>query len=744
MFKNNGWNSARSYRPNVEALEARWLLSTFKVTNTHDAGRGSLRQAILDVDADPGPNTIVFKIPHHGVHTITPSSPLPAITNPITIDATTQPGFNGMPVIQLDGASTSGADGLTIDGADCTVRGLAIYGFTTGIHFQPNAANGLVAGNYIGLDASGAPGPGNGQGIFVEKAADIVIGGTSPADRNVISGNGRGIHAVLNPGLVLKGNYIGTDVTGTAPLGNQDGFYFESHGNSAQIGGTEPGAGNLISGNGVGLDLGGYQDVVQGNLIGTDTTGTLPLANGIGIRLGYVDGGGQTQVGGTDPGARNLVSGNGTGILTETGALYNVIQGNLIGTDITGANALPNNTGLEVGSAQNLVGGTSPGAGNVISGNQGIGLSIVSGYNTVQGNLIGTDITGTAPLGNGGDGVRIRFEDGGRGNVIGGATPESGNVISNNGGDGIDNLMDYSVIQGNRIGTDVTGTVPMANAGDGVLLGGPNLGSVVGGTNPGAGNIIANSGLDGVLVGDIGLDTVVGNAIADSGLDGVQVDHASRNAILGNSIHDSAGLGIELTHNGNQNQAFPDLVSATLTKTGTLVSGSLASTPNTSFTLEFFANDVRNPSGYGEGKYALGDATVTTDDSGQASFTAMVGAANTDQVIAATATDPNNNTSAFSLCIPVTGTTRPAGAIGNVAAFGVVAAGLRRDSFPVVPRSSASLASNARQTAFDTALVDQAFGSVSAPVQRRFVPESAETGSSAPWNDLFANLVEVV
>src|SRR6516162_7366269 len=89
---------APRHRPHLEALEDRRLPSTFTVTNTHDAGRGSLRQAILDADGDPGPNTIIFRIRGQSVHTIAPASPLPTITNPVTIDGTTQPGFQGTPL----------------------------------------------------------------------------------------------------------------------------------------------------------------------------------------------------------------------------------------------------------------------------------------------------------------------------------------------------------------------------------------------------------------------------------------------------------------------------------------------------------------------------------------------------------------------------------------------------------------------------------------------------------------------
>jgi hypothetical protein len=520
----------------------------------------------------------------------------------------------------------------------------------------------------------------------LQAVGNIVIGGTAPADRNIISGNGRGIHAVRSPGLVLEGNYIGTDASGTRPLGNTiSGFYLDATGgNAAQIGGTLPGAGNLISANGIGLDLAGSDSVVQGNRIGTDVTGTLPLGNGTGVRVD-IAGNGENTIGGTDPGAGNLISGNGIGIGTDPGVNYNVIQGNLVGTDITGTQALGNTTGVELGSAGNLLGGTAPGAGNVISGNRGDGMYVLRGSNLIQGNLIGTTSSGTMPLGNGGDGIRMLYLDGGVFNTIGG--PGDGNVISNNRGEGILSTMRFTTIQGNLIGTDVTGTVPMGNGGNGVDLGDAN--DLVGGV--GAGNVISNNGGDGIiasydnttiqgnLIGtDItgmvpmgnagngvhliglavlstvgGTDPGAGNVIAYSGLDGVLVAGKAQNAILGNSIHDSGNLGIELTNGANQDQAAPVLDAAVVRDGRTVVFGTLTSTPNTTFTLEFFANDAPNGHGYGEGQIWLGDATVTTDASGQASFTVSVDMALPDQIITATATDPLANTSEFSAWIPV-------------------------------------------------------------------------------------------
>jgi titin len=347
-----------------------------------------------------------------------------------------------------------------------------------------------------------------------------------------------------------------------------------------RIGDNSAGAGNVISGNRVGIDNEDRDpEIVQGNLIGTDVTGIAALGNGIGINVGPGSDGGST-IGGTDPGARNVISGNDIGISTFSSGLFNSIAGNLVGTDVTGTQALGNGIGIDLNSSGNTVGGTAAGAGNLISGNRCDGLRIAASTNLVQGNFIGTDVTGTAALGNGGDGV-VLFEEGLR-NTIGGTDPGAGNVISANGGDGISTELAFTVIEGNLIGTDATGAGSLGNGGNGVRL----------------------AGTQGVVNTQ---DLVAGNVIAFSGHDGVLVDEVVHNAIQGNSIFSSGNLGIELIDHGNNDQAAPLMACARPDGT---VAGALMSTPNTMFTIEFFANDQCNPSGFGEGQIFLGSTNV--------------------------------------------------------------------------------------------------------------------------------------
>ena len=322
-----------------------------------------------------------------------------------------------------------------------------------------------------------------------------------------------------------------------------------------------------------------------------------------------------------------------------------MVQGNYIGTDVTGTSALGNSTnGVDVaGGLTNTIGGTVAAARNVISGNKfsGVFLHDNAAGNLVQGNYIGTNLKGTTALGNTLDGIQLENAPN---NVIGGSTAGMGNVISGNRRHGI-SLVDEdakgNLVQGNSIGTDVTGTAGLGNMFDGInCMNAPN--NVIGGSTPGTGNVIAFNGGNGVTVGTSLSDTSVGDAIR------------------GNAIFSNTKLGIDLGNNGvtlntpsgphtgpNNLQNFPVLTSAVSSLGKTTIGGTLNSTPNTTFTLEFFASPTADPTGYGEGKTFLGLTTVTTDAKGNASFSVTF-AVPSGYAIAATATDPRNNTSEFS------------------------------------------------------------------------------------------------
>lgn len=505
-----------------------------------------------------------------------------------------------------------------------------------------------VLGNHIGTNASASSAAGNaGQGVLVKDVSNNVIGGRSTGARNVISGNALdgififGADATNNR---VQGNFIGTDGTGVKDLGNLQGVNI-SGASGNFVGGTAAGAGNLISGNtvrGVSIGLDAVNNRIQGNLIGTNAAGGADLGNGsAGVEI--TDGSGNL-IGGTSDGARNVISGNDAeGVKLNLSAHNSRVEGNFVGTDRSGTADLGNaRAGVLVLSSVNVVGGTAVGAGNVISGNAGGGIALLgtgATGNQVQGNLIGTDVSGTADLGNGSYGVSM---DDAVNNTIGGATPGTGNTISGNGGHGI-NLDDpqttHNRIEGNFIGTTSGGTGDVGNTGSGVRISGA-LDNFVGGTVAGAGNIISGNGEHGVLVTNLG---------------------AAGNRILRNSIFSNGGLGIDL-NGGTENAAgatandpqdpdtgpntlqnTPVLRSATTTGSSLNVVGNLNSTSGKTFTIQFFSSASGN-----EGERFLAQRSVTTNSNGNApfSFTLSVPVA-AGQRITATATRVGN-TSEFS------------------------------------------------------------------------------------------------
>jgi photosystem II stability/assembly factor-like uncharacterized protein len=619
----------------------------FLVTSANDHGSGTLRQAIMDANANPGMDTIVFNIPGTGVHTINLLLALPEIIDPVVIDAATQPDYAGTPLIELNGSGTNANAGFRISAGGSTIRGFVINRFNSGPGIQLIGGSGnVIQGNYIGTDATGTVGRNNNSGIGLVNSSDNLIGGTSQAARNVISGNGFDGIEVNGSGNRIQGNYIGTNATGTAALPNGiSGIeivnFQGSLSTNNMIGGTAPGAGNLLSGNQYGIQSYASEIVIQGNLIGTNATGTAAIGNGTGISVGGTD----NLIGGTVPGARNIISGNALGVAVS--GMQDRVQGNFIGTDINGTAALGNTTGGVSVSGHALIGGTAPEARNIISGNGG--ANVLLGYNIggddgaiVQGNYIGPDVTGNVALSNTNYGILAYKSD----NLIGGTAPGAGNVISGNAiGIQIGGLttatLTGNLVQGNLIGLKATGNAPLPNLFDGVAL------------STASDNTIGGEGN-------------AGNILAFNGRNGVRVWSGTGNRILKNSIFSNGALGIDLNGDGvtandagdgdanaNTSQNFPVLSSAISNGANTAIQGTLNSTANTSFTIELFLNTTCDSTGKGEGQTFIGSVTITTDGNGNASYNTTLPLVPMGQFITATATDPANNTSEFSQCIQV-------------------------------------------------------------------------------------------
>src|ERR1041385_1152267 len=509
---------------------------TFTVTNTNDSGAGSLRQAILDANTNLGTDTISFKIPGSGVQTINVLCGLPAISDPVTIDGTTQPGFAGSPLIELNGAGASGLAALYITAGNSRVKGLVINRFPGGGIYLVNAGSNVIEGNFIGTNALGtAILANNAIGIWMTNSPNNTIGGTTAASRKIISGNGTGgfegirIEGSTSTGNQVLGNYIGTDVSGAVALGNSGSGLFISGANNNVIGGTAAGARNVFSGNQFsGIDINGTNNTVQGNYIGVNATGNSALGNRqIGI---IIRGGSANIIGGTSAAARNILSGNGTqgpgfeGIRIFN-STANQILGNFIGTNAAGNSLIPNSGdgvllgfgGTPAAAQNNIVGGTTVGAGNLISGNTFAGVDIRdsgSSGNQILGNLIGTDVTGTIDLGNIQNGV---FIIGAPNNQIGGTNAAARNVISGNNNDGVqisDSTTTGNLVQGNFIGTNISGAAALGNTYNGIRIVNSTNNNTIGGTAAGARNIISGNGTNGVLI-QVGAsnNTVQGNYI---------------------------------------------------------------------------------------------------------------------------------------------------------------------------------------------------------------------------------------
>ena len=463
---------ARSRRPNLEMLEGRELLTGFTVTSVADNGSntsptpGSLRAAIIaaDSDATVGADTISFAIPGSGVQTIAVPNSLPAITRSVVIDGNSQPGFSpgNTPLVVIDGSgANAGASGLVFSaGTGSFVRGLSIVGFATNggaggaaIDIQAGSGGETIEGDYLGIEPDGTSGKANYYGIVIA-SSNNTIGGSVAVDRNVISGN-------TNAGVLLVGsaasnmifgNFIGTNAAGNATVGNLFGVVLAASGNT--VGGLTPGAGNVISGN-----------------VGPT---------------------GQT----------------GAGVVFEGASQSNVVEGNKIGTDAGGLNAVPDVYGVYFGTptgstgdnvALDTIGGTIAGAGNLISGNF-IGITGNVTASLIAGNTIGLNVNGNAPLPNG-DGIFL----GADGTTIGGSTAAARNVISGNStatgaaGTGIDLTGDSDLVIGNYIGLTTAG-VGATGTGNVVGMALQLTNSTIGGITLGSGNVIAGNSGDAITL----------------------------------------------------------------------------------------------------------------------------------------------------------------------------------------------------------------------------------------------------
>ncbi len=636
---------------------------TFMVTTTVDTGVGSLLKAIMDANSNPGLDYIHFSI-GSGPQTLAPNfaQGLPLIMSPVVIDGTTQPGFSGTPFIELNGSNLGSIPGLVIVAGNSTVRGLVINRCQHSAIQLTSGGNNIIERNSIGTNIAGSDSlPNLGYGIHILNSSGNRIGNRLFPERNTIAGN-RFPHIMVegpgSTGNTVLGNYIGTDRSGLSDLSGQtNGVLITDGASGNSIGGLQFGDGNVISGNeypNIAIrSAGSSNNIVQGNTIGTGWNGFPVMENGNGIYI--LNGASNNLIGHTTTAGRNIISGSvdpSPGLVLEgSTTTNNVVQGNLIGSPQGRDYPFGNADGIVIINApNNTIGGTLVGAGNQIRGNRrhGVGISgsLASG-NRVEGNLIGDPfiplvLRGPANLGSG------VFIQNAPGNVIGGFDPLTRNKISANGQDGIvirGDTATGNLIQGNLIGDDgngVFGSDNRGNGGHGVLLIASS--NSIGGNNPFLGNIIGYN---------------KGSGVYDSA--------GSNELIRFNSIFSNDSLGIDLAPHGityndlldvdegpNGLQNFPILDSAAISPGSIRILGRLDSKPGTTYTLDFFRNDKRDRTFFGEGQTSIGSSTVTTTSAGSIDFNVTFPATVADsQFITATAIDPNGNTSEFSraLCM---------------------------------------------------------------------------------------------
>lgn len=562
----------------------------------------------------------------------------------IDITGTTKLGDGGAAIANapnnLIGGTTSGAGNLIA--SEVSISG-------------SDANNNKVQGNYIGIDLTGTRTfTDTFASLSIREASNNTIGGTSAAARNIIGQGGVRISSSSQENAtannVVQGNYIGTNATGMAKLINYSGSGITiEKADDNTIGGTEPGSGNLIAGYteyGVLIsDNDSSGNRIQGNLIGTDVSGTADLTDGsTGVRI---RGAASTIVGGTTPQARNIISGNSNAGVLISGdssgeSIDNIIQGNYIGTNAAGSAPIPNGfAGVFIFNAtKTTIGGSATGAGNLISGNgYGVRLSNSARENSVQGNLIGTTSTGRSPLGNQRSGVSVTAPN----NVIGGTTAGARNIIAGNNSSGVEltgSGATGNTVQGNYIGTAINGVDALGNAAHGILI-----------------TDVANKNIIG------GITPQVANTIAYNGGTGISISRGVNNTLRGNRIMQNGGLGIDLgeagptaNDTGDLDQGANQLMNApallqNVTNLAPGVSGTFNGSADATITIDLYANGACDSSGFGEGERWIGSKTVTTDSNGNALFSFELPNDLAEPGVAATATDQDGNTSEFSPCL---------------------------------------------------------------------------------------------
>ena len=406
---NDGTVDSAPATVSITVTEAPSLIVTTSQDITANDGFTSLREAIAYANRKVGADTILFAIPTPrgaGVQTIQLASALPTLSGSgaaTTIDGYSQAGAsantlavgsNAVILIEVRGNGVAAFDGLTIDAANCVVKGLSIGNCRYGINLESSEAHDtVISGNFIGLAANGSAASANDYGISIDHAANVTVGGATPAARNVIgANNAEGIVTTGDNGTI-SGNYIGTNAAASSARPNRSGVLIS-------VGAGNTLSGNLISGNtqnGVAIYGSGASsapnNIVRGNTIGLSSGGSA-LGNGIGVSILDAS---ASIIGGVGGGQANIISGNsGKGV---------IVRGNLAAGSSVRGNAIYANGGLGIDlnddgvSANDLGDGDSGPNGlqnfpviTALSSNGGGGIATnsIGGSSSISGTLNST------------------------------------------------------------------------------------------------------------------------------------------------------------------------------------------------------------------------------------------------------------------------------------------------------------------------------------------------------------------
>ncbi|NOK57730.1 MAG: right-handed parallel beta-helix repeat-containing protein [Chloroflexi bacterium AL-W] len=609
----------------------------------------SLREAVLAANETGTDDaiTISFDIPttasgysaNSKTWTIALENTLPALTRGnITIDGSTQTTTSAHPPIVIDGTNaldtTPQTNGFTLTSENNRLHRLTIINFFDGglLIDGADAVNNQVSGCYIGINATGLSASPNGTGIRIQNGArDNLIGGYTVSERNIIAGNdydtGIALHGAQTQANTVAGNWIGISSSGQSAIPNAyAGVRISGQATDNLIGGTNAGAGNIISGNQSGVFIeGSSSNTVAGNTIGLAADRSTPLGNENG-GVYLTDGANKNLIGGTVTSARNIIaSNNGWGIyIADSGSNQNRVQGNYVGVDQTGTSAGYGNVnyGIYVGlSAQaNIIGGTNTQAGNVVAYNGAGGVFIESSNNKVAGNIIGVGADRSTQLGNQNDGVKVHGDN----NIIG---PH--NLIAYN---------QQSGIMADGANITISDNTIDANARSGICVSGSQT-AVLQNTirwNGGSNGVSADCAVQGGIA-ITGTDVrVEDNVIFANRGSGITVRSGVRNRLLTNSISNNTSAGILLDSGANGNIAPPVIQGV---RDNTIVGDSCPECLVEVFT------DVGDQGGHFAG---------TTTATAEGTFQVPLSNIDTDSLfVTATQTDAAGNTSSFALSVSI-------------------------------------------------------------------------------------------